>query len=147
MLTDQINSPQERLSLWKDFRDSLSDSTAEEQLNSTVAFFSRTPISSRCLDYYTPNTWQTPWEILYHGKYCQSSISVLMYHTLHFFPAFRDTVELWLIDDGNDRYLVPVKDAKFVLNYALGAISTLHDIDTDIIVIDRFANIDITQFT
>ena len=145
MLTYQIDTPERRLSAWKEFRDKLVQLTPDEQLDEVASFFSKTPIGSRSLDFYTPDTWPTPWEILYDSLYCQSSISLLMYYTLLYMNSFKDRIHLCLIDDGEDRYLVPVIDDQFILNYELGAITILSSIE--VTTVTDFNNNEIKQYT
>jgi len=147
MLTDQICTPQRRLSLWKEFKEELVHTNHNEQLKKVATFFSRTPIGSRSLDYYTPDDWSTPWEILYNSLYCRNSISLLIYYTLVTMPYYKDATQLWLIDDGEDRYLLPVVNDRYILNYELGSVSTLEDITDLITVVTKFNNNEVKQYT
>lgn len=117
----------ERLHLWKKLRNDISDRSLVEQMTGIAEFFADVPFGARTLDYYSPEEWPTPWEILFHGTFCKSSISLLMFYT--FTLLYTDkTAELHLIDDGQDVYLLPVIDCQFVLNYHLGMISNYSNI-------------------
>ncbi len=102
------------------------------------------PFGARTLDYYTPGDWPTPWEILFHGTFCTSSISLLMYYTFELLHTDH-RIELYLIDDGADMYLLPVIDDQFVLNYELGMVSNYSDIDTGFTVKQKFTTAQIKQ--
>lgn len=80
------------------------------------------PYGSRSLDYYTPDEWPTPWEILFYGSFCTSSISLLMYYTLIMVNPDID-IELELVEDNDGLYLLPIIENQFVLNYELSKVS------------------------
>lgn len=147
MLTFYAHSPEERLSLWRSFRESIKDSPQEMKLQKVATFFARTPIGARSLDYYTPSTWPIPWEILYHGSYCTNSISLLIYYSLVLFPEFNDNAEIWLINDGENDYLLPVVDDQYILNYELGVINKYADIKDRIKILEVFDDSQIKQLT
>lgn len=120
-------SNDERLRLWKNLRDDIKDETFENQLAEIARFYASTPFGSRSLDYYTPESWPTPWEILFHGLFCRSSISLLIFYTIQL-VAPDHKIELQLIDDDGDIFLLPVVDDQFVLNYELGLVSKYLDL-------------------
>jgi hypothetical protein len=120
----------ERLHLWKALRDELPEFPLEEQLGKVATFFAHMPFGSRSLDYYSPADWPTPWEIIFRGKLCKSSISLLMFYTFSLLQT-KHTVELHLIDDGEEEYLLPVINDQFVLNYQLGMVSNYLDVQNE----------------
>jgi len=117
----------ERLRLWKNLRKDIQELDLEQKLAKVAEFCSRMPIGSRSLDYYSPADWPTPWEILYHGSFCTSSISLLIFYTLTLVSDELD-VQLELIEDSSGVYLIPVIEDHFVLNYELGKISIYSEI-------------------
>ena len=130
--------PEERIHLWKNFRYTLTDLPLEQQLSEIAAFCAKMPIGSRTIDYYSPDDWPTPWEILYNGMWCTSSISLFIFYTLELLPEFRNkNLELLLIDDKTDRYLVVTVDSHFLLNFNAGLVSTLHDTIGDFRIMER----------
>jgi len=121
-LTDE-----ERLRLWKDLRNNLSSLDLHTQLKSIATFCARIPFGSRSIDYYTPENWPTPWEILHHGSFCTSSISLLIFYTISLVSP--DTkIDLYLVETHDDMFLLPIVDDQFVLNYELGEVSKYLDI-------------------
>lgn len=144
-MSDWNNSTaEERMERWRKFREHASDLVVEEeQLKSIAKFFADVPIGTRCIDYYTPDSWPTPWELLYHKLFCASSISLLIYHTLSMILG-EDRIEIVLIDTGEDCFLVPIVDKKHILNYELGKVNNIKECK-DLKIIDDFADQKIHQ--
>lgn len=138
MNTWQNLSSIDRIVMWRQFRKDLRDLEKYGQIEEVAKFFSKTPIGSRCVDYYTPEDWPTPWEILHDGLFCVSSISILMYHTFKLLPAFKSDVRLLLVDDKADRYLLVLVDGKYILNYELGVVIPWELIKKKVEVLDSF---------
>lgn len=110
----------QRFSKWKQFRSDLNYIEDNNDLINAVAkFFSDMPQGPRAVDYYTPNSWPTPWEILHEGNFCVNAISLLMYHTLDMTPTFTGDIKLVLIED-DDTFIVPIIDNEYLLNYHIG---------------------------
>lgn len=118
---------EEKLRLWKKLRTDINDLSLTEKLEEIAKFCSRIPYGSRTIDYYTPSEWPSPWEILFYGSFCTSSISLLMYYTL-ILTTHDVNVELWLVEDQDGMFLLPIIENQFVLNYELGKISKIADI-------------------
>lgn len=112
----------ERFYLWRQLRDSIQDLPVKSQIEKIAKFSFSMPLGARSLDYYTPSSWPTPWEILFYGSFCRSSISLLMYYTLVLVND-SSNIELHLIDDDGEVYLLPVIDNRFICNYYLGAVN------------------------
>jgi hypothetical protein len=138
-------SPEERTELWRHTRDILNTKNQADMLTDLSAFFAHVPYGARTLDYYTPESWLTPWEILHHGLFCRSSISLLMYHTLTIIDPDIN-IELCLIDDKEDMYLVPVIDNQFVLGYIPGQVSHIKKIKTTLQIKQTFHKAQIKAF-
>jgi hypothetical protein len=125
-LTDE-----ERLRLWKELRGSLAGADLSVQMNSIAQFCAKMPFGSRTLDYYTPEDWPTPWEILYHGTFCTSSISLLIFYTITFLSP-ETKIDLYLVEDSDDIFLLPIIDDQFVLNYELGVVNKFSNIRNEL---------------
>lgn len=120
---------------WKQLRKEVKEEPKLEcRLDKIAKYFDEMQNHTRSIDFYTPNSWPTPWEILYSGEFCKSSISLLMYHTLML--ACDKDVDMWLIDDGNDRYLVPILDHALIFNYHSGKSIDVDDIE--ITILEKF---------
>lgn len=107
---------EERMLEWRHFRLSLKDLDNNEVIERVAEFFKHIPIASRYVDYYTPASWPTPWEILSRGWCCESSISLLMAHT---FLLNDMDCDIYLVDSPLGTFLLPVIDG-LVLNYEFG---------------------------
>ena len=132
----------ERLRLWKNLRTDISTLSLDDQLSEVAKFSSTIPYGTRSLDYYTPSTWPTPWEIIFHGNLCKSSISLLIFHTFSLLHT-DIIINLQLINDGESEYLLPVINNTFVLNYELGQVNKCHDIAAEIKILNTYAQKDI----
>jgi len=134
----------ERLRLWKTLRTDISGLTLDEQMNTVAKFFASMPYTTRTLDYYTPSGWPTPWEILFRSDLCKSAISLLIFYTFSLISSDHK-IELHLIDDATDMYLVPVIDDQFILNYELGVVSNYLDVSTEYKITKTFTKEQIKQ--
>jgi len=137
------STAEERSAKWRELREHVKTLSEKEQLNSIAEFFARVPIGSRCIDFYTPESWPTPWELLYHKLFCPSSISLLIYHTLCV-TLGEDRVSIVLADTGNDRYLLPLVDKQRVFNYELGKVNNIKECAT-LKIIDEFLDAEVHQ--
>jgi hypothetical protein len=142
MISWNLISNDEKLSLWKNLRNSIGAFTYLSQLPVIATFFANVPFGSRSIDYYTPSTWPTPWEILFYSTFCTSSISLLIFYTLTL--TFKDVnIEIYLVEDDTGVYLLPIVDNKFILNYELGQISIYQAIQEKIKVLKVYSISDI----
>lgn len=133
------STPEQRIDDWAKFREELSSLDFQQQLVRVAEYFSDVPLGSRVIDYYTPSSWPSPWEILHHGLYCRSTTGILMYDTLKI--VNRDApIDICRIDDQGDIYLAPATNYGVILNLLLGEISNL-DSHSDVKIIENFHNI------
>jgi len=130
-------SNEERLHLWKRLRDDICILPLSLQLAEIAKFCSKMPFGSRTLDYYSPESWPTPWEILFHGSFCTSSISLLMFYTLELLNT-DIKLELYLVEDDDGIFLLPVIDDQFVLNFELGTVNNYQEIQDEITVLQKY---------
>ncbi len=138
------STAEERIAKWRELREHISNLTEEEQINNIAEFFATVPIGSRCIDFYTPESWPNPWELLYHKLFCTNSISLLIYHTLCV-SLDKDRVEILLVETKEDRFLLPVVDKKHIFNYELGKVNNIKD-HAKIKIIDNFSEaVDVIQ--
>ena len=136
----------DRLSLWKKLRDDIKDLPLYSQLERIAEFFSDTPYGTRTLDYYNPTNWPTPWEILFYGSFCPSSISLLIYYTLILLPNEKE-IELILVEDVDGIYLLPMVNNHLVLNYHLGEVSKYSNICDNFKVLKKYTPEQIRKIT
>lgn len=136
-------SSDEIIAEWKDFREQLSSDTVIEEM---AIYFFDVPHGPRCVDYYSPVTWLSPWEILYHKAFCRSNTALLMYYTLVFAEFPDHEVELVLINDFMDTYLALLINNQYILNYELGKVSLFAEVEQDINIIEVFDNERVNQY-
>ena len=134
----------ERVDAWRTFRETLKDTDSLAILNNTAAFWADAPLGARSLDFYTPQDWPDPWEILHNGSFCQNSITLLIYYTLSLSDADLD-LKIVLVDDTNDRYLILQVDGTYILNYELGITCKWKECQDNLKVIDIYDETDIKQ--
>jgi len=137
---------EERLHLWKKLRDDIKELSLINQVDEIAKFCSKMPFGSRTLDYYSPEDWPTPWEILFHGSFCTSSISLLMLYTLELLHTL-PKVELYLVEDDDGIYLLPIIDDQFVLNFELGAVNNYSEIQDEFKVLQKYTTEQIKNIT
>lgn len=113
------------------------------KVEEVAKFTSSMPFGSRSIDYYDSSDWPSPWEILFHGSFCLSSIGLLMFYTFVLTLEEEVPLELLLIEDMGDTYLIPVVDNQFVLNYETGSVSSYSKIIDNIKVLKRYTRNDI----
>jgi hypothetical protein len=136
----------ERLSLWKKLREDIEELLFYEQLQKIALFFSTAPFGSRTIDYYSPSDWPTPWEILFYGDFCASSISLLIFYTLFLLPGNKN-IELILVNDNKDVYLLPLVEEYFVLNYELGKVNRISDIEKEFKILKKYSRDQVRKIT
>jgi len=73
----KTQTPEQRLSTWRDIRNK-NHSSIEEVLED----FASIKLVSRYLDYYTPKSWPTPFEIVSEGYFCLSGVTLVLASTL-----------------------------------------------------------------
>ena len=136
-MTDWNNlQADKRIAAWRQFRLSQKDLPLDEVVKNTVEFFADIPIGSRTIDFYNPNEWPDPWEILHNQQYCENTISLLMYYTLTLVVK-PESLNIWLIDDNESRFIVPVLNESVVLNYYPKELVNLKD-ENRISVVEKF---------
>ena len=70
---------EDRLSVWRLFRQNFpADGTVEDAL----AAFETVNLERRCIDYYTPENWPSPFEIVADNLLCQSGLTLVIASTL-----------------------------------------------------------------
>ena len=59
---------EERLQLWKQFRDGLEK--VEDPIQAAIDFYNQAPSCLIAADPFTPSSWPTAWELLEENNYC-----------------------------------------------------------------------------
>lgn len=81
MFTNTQNGA-DRLKAWRQFRHSFDHANSTDQ--DVVNAFASVQIEQRYLDYYTPDSWPSVFEIVKEGEFCQTGLTLVMGSTLHY---------------------------------------------------------------
>lgn len=77
---------EQRLALWRSFRESLE--TADNPIQLAIDFFKRAPQVSMAADPYTQSTWPDPWEMIKENSYCEFVKILAICYTLQLTDRF-----------------------------------------------------------
>lgn len=113
-------SPEERLTIWKNFRDSIEISN--DPLLDVIEFWRNAPYVpyNNKVDPYHQNSWPTPWEIVIHNKYDDFTKALMMAWTLKYTEKFgKSSIQVRSLVDNNrnSQYNIVSIDDKWILNY------------------------------
>lgn len=117
----------ERLSAWKQFRDSLeTSSTPYEDL---ANFWALAPFVSRYLDPNNPKSWPDPWKLIIDGKFDDLAICLGMLYTLKLTERFRDSLcEICTVIENNEKRYFLMVDNSSILNYEYRSVRGRNDL-------------------
>lgn len=142
-MNDFLCSGKERMKLWRDFRRDLEQYPEGEQLQMLARFWGEAPLVDYVIDWDYPEQWPTPWELLYEGDFCRSTIALMMEQTLlceENGPWTTDRLELQLMRDPNMQvqHIILVVDGKWVLNYDFQEVVDINEMDRDIVIEHKY---------
>ena len=103
---------EERLFLWREFRDTLEESA--DPVQDAIDFYDRAPTCTIAADPYTPSTWPDPWELLEENNYCAFVKILAICYTLQLTDVLSSaTYEIHITRDNENSetyYLLFVND-------------------------------------
>ena len=113
-------SPDERLSSWKEFRESLE--TSNDPLLDVIEYWNGCPFIpfNKNVDQYNPKGWPTPWDIIVENRYDDFTKAVMMAWSLKYTERYStsDIQVQTLVDNAkNLAYNIVCVDNKWILNY------------------------------
>jgi hypothetical protein len=113
-------SPEERLTIWKNFRDSIE--VSDDPLLELIEFWRNAPYVpyNNKVDPYHQHSWPTPWEIVIHNKYDDFTKALMIAWTLKYTEKFdKSSIQVRSLVDKNQnaQYNVVCVDDKWILNY------------------------------
>lgn len=79
----------ERISLWRQFRDSLEDHP--DPFQATLDFWQQAPTTHKDLEQFHPQAWPTPWELISKNRYCPVAIPLMIAWTLKLTTRFTES--------------------------------------------------------
>jgi hypothetical protein len=104
---------EERLAIWREFRDSLE--TSADPIQQAIDFYNRAPTCKFAADPYTPSTWPDPWELLQENTYCDFVKILAICYTLQLTDVLSQaSYEIHITRDNENAstyYLLYVDDA------------------------------------
>ena len=125
-------SPDERLSVWSDFRKDLE--IIDDPLTALIEFWNNAPrvIHNHKIDPYNIKSWPTPWELIVDNKYDDFTVALMIAYTLKLTKKYQNNkIEVRTMVDSNKTKLynlVYVNDED-VLNYERASAVKAHQLD------------------
>jgi len=113
-------SPEERLTDWKSFRDSLE--LSNDPLLDVINFWKSAPYVpyNHHVDPFNQRSWPTPWEIIIHNKYDDFTKALMIAWSLKYTKRFgKSDIQVRSMVDitRNTPYNIVSVDNKWILNY------------------------------
>ena len=101
---------EERMSEWKQFRDTLE--VSENPIEDTISYYNCAPLVSIQADAWTQSTWPDPWELLKDNVYCPFIKILAICYTLQLTKRFSQSqFEIHITQDNeNIRYLLTIDE-------------------------------------
>lgn len=119
-----LQSPSERLTSWREFRQSLTNLEEMDQLKAVSEWVSLAPTSTYVIDYDDPKAWPTPWELLNQGDFDDTAKAYLMEQTLILAGWSPERLRLHYVRNSKESFqtMVVLVDNKWALNYLHAAV-------------------------
>lgn len=127
----------DRLTAWREFRDSLEESQTPFQ--DVADFWGRAPFVNTYLDPQNPKAWPDPWHLVLDNKYDDLAITLGMLYTIKLTQRFIDTeFEIHMTTLAEDRSIkfLLIVDRQYVLNLeyrSVVAVENLPEVNTKIL--------------
>lgn len=120
----------ERLTNWKQFRDSLE--VSKTPLEDVAELWSHAPFVSPYLDPQNPAEWPDPWQLILDLKLDDLAICLGMLYTIKLTQRFMDIeceIHTSMLSKEFNKKFFLVVDNKHVLNYTFGSVDSLNVLD------------------
>lgn len=119
----------ERLLAWRDLRQQITNEENDtNKIYKLLKWWGAAPICKFTIDVYEYNKWPTPWELLNENCFCDTSLAVMMYHTLVLSGFSSDRLKLKFIDTTVDQRMVVEIDETSIINYSYGEITPISEL-------------------
>lgn len=92
-MLDTIVKPQERLTVWRNFKKQNLDT------NKILRYISSNKTIDRTFDFYTTKYWPTGWEIVSEKMFCHSGKAILLHETLVHMGKIKPKDTHWFVAD------------------------------------------------
>jgi len=135
-------SPSKRLSMWREFRESLDTNNIIEVCNVVINWWQSAPLVNMAIDPVDSSQWPTPWEMLHQGDFCENSLALGMSYTIYYANTKIPNELLYVtcLGESFQRLCVLINN-KHLLNFERGIISTLPAKDCSISYRQEIKNI------
>lgn len=137
-LTHWYGTTSEKILSWRELRKQSANLTVEEAVKKITDWWTYAPWVKKTIDHYNPANWPTPWDMIKQGEFCRSALALGQAYTVWIlFPQL--DCELWLINNRSEQdiHLVVVIDKKMVLNYNVGHVEQLENMDYELLAITK----------
>lgn len=118
---------EQRLQSWRNLRHSAHIASPQD----VVDYFSTAPLKPRYIDFYTPESWPSVFEIVQEGMFCYSGVCLVLASTLWYFKLInQETLRFDVISNhtSGDTGLVLVDNAR-CYNFLPGEIVTAQHLE------------------
>lgn len=110
----------ERLTRWKDFRQTISRLPLEKAVEEVNQMWSTAPVVTYYLSPDCPETWPNPWELLAENYYCDVAKALGIVYTIYFSSHKTADLSLEIYYDFQKKIrsnVANVAKGKYILNY------------------------------
>lgn len=133
-LTHWYGTTSEKILSWRELRRQTSNMALDVAIKKITDWWTYAPWVKKTIDPYRPETWPTPWDMISKGHFCRNALALGQAYTI--WILFHDVeCELWLINNKSEQdiHLVVVVNKNIVLNYNMGHVESLDDIDYELL--------------
>lgn len=119
----------ERLTVWKQFRNQLESSSDPYQ--EVATFWSRAPTVNPYINPENPSSWPDPWHLVLDNRYDDLAIALGMLYTIKLTQRFMNSdfeIHMSISNKKENSYFL-VLDRQHVLNYEYGSVCDLSQVD------------------
>lgn len=138
---------QERLAVWRKFRQTLEPLSDEDKVKSVVDFWSRAPRVNFYLNPEHLQEWPDPWELITENMYCDIAVALGMTYTLALtdgFDASRLKLQIMRSRQQSIEVNLSVVDqGLYVLNYSHNEVLNISQLPKDLYSLYQFDYIDL----
>jgi hypothetical protein len=129
-----FESPDTRLSRWREFRQNLNTCDIAVACLKIVKWWQSAPLANITIDPLDTSTWPTPWEMINCNDYCEHSIALGMAYTMHYANPDIECELVYLINkEKSIERLCALINKKYLLNFEQNAISIFSGSEDQII--------------
>lgn len=121
-----VLSPPERIRAWRDLRESIKEKTLEEAALDVSLWWWQAPIVQFTIDYDRPETWPTPWEMMYENEFDNTARAYMMAETLLLAGLVTEyDLEIVILNckDLEEIKSLVLVEKRIILNYAYNSVN------------------------